>query len=528
MVSESSIHRTTDGFAAAIGRHAAARPDAIALVCGDREISFNALHRAACRAANALLAAGVEPGCRIGYLGYDDEYRYELLLAAAYTRAVLVPINRRLTVGEIAYVLSDARCRLLFVDAAFESTAAQAVQSLPDEIGIVRTDENSGPGAGLAAWSAPFADYRPHPAVPPLQPLLQMYTSGTTGRPKGVIIAQESLLAMSEIRRDPLRPWLTVPDGERCLVAIPSFHMAGLTWVAQGLVDGGCSVLLPDFTPGSALATLRTRTVTALCAVPAMLAMLVDEPGVSRTDFTALRQVAYAGSPISEQLLARCLSLFGCDFLQFYGATETATPITFLPPQDHRIGSPRLRSAGHPHAGADIVVLDRMGRRLPAGAVGEIVVRGPAPMLGYWNEPEATAHTLTDGWIHTGDAGWLDQDDYLYICDRIKDMIIVAGENVYPTEVDNAIAEHPAVREAAVVGVPDDRWGEAVHAFVVRAPGHSVTARELALYLRGRLASFKCPKHIEFIDALPRNAAGKLLRRELREPFWRGRARAVN
>ncbi|WP_067464453.1 long-chain-fatty-acid--CoA ligase [Nocardia amamiensis] len=518
----------TVGLASVIAEHKARRPDAVALICGEREITYSTLHRVACRAANAILAAGLEPSARIGYLGLDSARYYQLLVAAAHTGVVLVPINRRLTMNEIAYVLDDSDCSLLFADSAHETVARQAVRGSAADTRLLLLDGDGTPGSDFAAWCAPFSEHCPESVVPQHDPILQLYTSGTTGQPKGVVISQQTLFAVRDMRRAPDMPWLAVPQGERCLVAIPGFHMAGLTWVVQGLLDGITTVVLPEFTPGSAVRTIRERAVTALCAVPAMLALLIAEPDVTEGDFASLRQVAYAGSPIPDDVLTRCLARFGCDFLQFYGMTETGTPITFLSPQDHVPGSPRLRSAGRPHSLAEVMVVDRTGDPVPPREVGEIVVLGPAPMLGYWKRPDATAATLADGWVRTGDAGWLDEDGYLFISDRIKDVIIVAGENVYPAEVENAIAAHPAVREVAVVGVPDDRWGEAVRAFVVLTSGQSVTPFELTLHLRDRLASFKRPGHIEFVDALPRNAAGKVLRRTLRDPFWSGRERAVN
>ncbi|MFD0363629.1 long-chain-fatty-acid--CoA ligase [Nocardia sp. GCM10030253] len=518
----------TIGLPTVIGEHAAHRPDAVALVCGDRVTSYATLHRISRQVANALLAEKLRPGDRIGYLGRDSELFYALLIAAAGTGIVLVPINWRLTAAELTHILGDSGARLLFVDAGSAADADGALARLPGEITVLGMDRDGVAGAGFAEWHAGQPDSAPEFEASRLNPLLQMYTSGTTGKSKGVVVSQQSLFAVRDVRHGSEMAWLEVPEDDVALVIIPGFHIAGLAWVVQGLIDGIVNVILPEYTPGLALRAIRNRGVTALYGVPIMLALILIEPGVRDEDFADLRLVAYGGSPIPEDMLAQCMERFGCEFLQFYGMTETATPIAFLPPQDHWLGNPRLRSAGFPYRGAQIAVLDKAGNRLPPGEVGEVVVHGPAPMVEYWNRPEATAATLIDGWIHTGDAGYLDADGYLFISDRIKDMIIVAGENVYPAEVENVIVSHPAVREAAVVGAPDARWGETIHAFVALTPGQSVTPRELALFLRDKLASFKHPQHFAIVDALPRNASGKILRRELREQFWQGRERAVN
>ncbi|NNH68852.1 long-chain-fatty-acid--CoA ligase [Nocardia uniformis] len=519
---------TTAGLSAAIAEHAARRPDLVALVCAGRETTFGALHRISCQVANALQAEGLAPGARVGYLGRDSERLYQLLIAAADSGLVLVPLNWRLASTEIEYILRDSECELLFVDAADEPLAAQAMERMERPIGLVRMDRDGVAGAGFTAWHAPYADYRLPTKTSRQQALLQMYTSGTTGHPKGVVIAQQSLFAVREVRDRSSMPWLQPPPDDRCLVLIPGFHIAGLAWAVQGLLDAVTTVILPEYTPPAALAAIRTFDITAVCAVPVMLLLVIAEPGVTPADFAGLRQVAYGGSPIPEDMLNLCMTVYGCEFLQFYGMTETATPITFLPPADHTPGSPRLRSSGTSYADSEILILDKAGNPLPPGEIGEVVVRGPAMMLEYFNRPDATAATLVDGWIHTGDAGRLDEDGYLFICDRLADMIIVGGENVYPAEVENVLVAHPAVREAAVVGAPDDRWGERLHAFVAFHPGQSATPHELMMSIRDKLASFKLPQHIEVLDALPRNASGKILRRTLREPLWQGRDRAVN
>ncbi len=259
-----------------------------------------------------------------------------------------------------------------------------------------------------------------------------------------------------------------------------------------------------------------------------MLQMLLAERAATPASFVSLRKVVYGGSPISQTLLRQSLEMIGCQFLQIYASIETGNVAVCLPPADHYPGSQLLGAAGKAYPGVDVKIIDGSGRSLPSGEVGEICVRTPARMLEYWQLPDATARTLVDGWIHTGDAGYLDDAGYLFVGDRIKDMIIVAGQNVYPAEVENALARHPAVAEVAVIGIPDERWGEAIHACVALRPGRRVTSRELMVSARGHLAGFKVPTSYDFVDALPRNPAGKILRRTLRDPFWRHLDRKVN
>jgi acyl-CoA synthetase (AMP-forming)/AMP-acid ligase II len=508
-------------FASVIREQASRRPDAIAIMCGENATDYATLHRVSSRIANALLAAGVRPGDRIAYIGRDSESFYELLIGAAKSGAVLIPINWWLAPAEIAHILRDSGCSLLFVDSAADAVVARAQSENGTSVDLVRM-------SGFDDWLRDHPDSDPRIETGRDDPFIQLYTSGTTGPSKGVVIAQRSIYAAWESLHSAEADWFDVREDDRLLVAIPSFHIAGLAWVVQGLLAGVTNILMPEFSPGAAMEIIRTEDVTAVVGVPVMFALILAEPAATREAFSKLRLVAYGGSPIPETLLAQCMDRFGCEFVQFYGMTETGCSITYLPPTDHTIGNPRLHSAGRPCPGFELSVVDTDGNPLPTGGVGEVLVRSPATMVCYWNNPEATAKTVVDGWLHTGDAGWVDEDGYLFLCDRIKDMIIVGGENVFPAEVENAIVAHPSIREAAVIGIPDDRWGEVVHAFVVAQPGQRVTGRELVQFLRDRIAPFKLPRHFDFIDYVPRNATGKILHRQLREDFWRGRDRAIN
>lgn len=508
-------------FTTVLRQHAIGRPNAGAIVCGDATVDYATLDRVSNRVANALIAGGISAGDRIAYVGRDSEVIYQLLIGAAKSGVVLIPVNWRLAAPEIAHILRDSGAAMVFVDPIAESVVAQAMSG--DERHVARVSLQSFEG-----WLESHADTEPQIATGPDDPVLQLYTSGTTGASKGVVIAHRSIDAAYESLRSVEGDWLDLNERDRILVLIPSFHIAGLAWVIQGLMCGATCIMLPEFGPGAALDAIRTNEATVLVGVPVMFIFVLADPSATRASLCTLRLVAYGGSPISETLLTQCIERFGCDFLQFYGMTEAAWCISYLPPSDHLVGNARLRSAGLPSPGVQLAVRDSDGNTLPPGRTGEIVLRSRATMDGYWNNPDATSATVIDGWLHTGDAGWIDEDGYLFLCDRIKDMIIVCGENVFPAEVENAIVAHPGVSEAAVIGVPDDKRGEAVHAFVVVHQGHTVTARELKRFLLDRVAAFKLPTAFEFIDYLPRNATGKVLRRQLREDFWSQRARAIN
>ena len=314
------------------------------------------------------------------------------------------------------------------------------------------------------------------------------------------------------------------------LVAMPVFHIGGTGWGITGLYNGAKGVIAREFDPNGVLDFIARDRISKLFMVPAAMQIVLRHPQARNVDYSCLKYVLYGASPIPLDLLKEAMEVFGCGFVQMYGMTETSGTIVALPPEDHLVGGgPRMRSAGKPLPGVELAILDEGGGRLPPHQVGEIATRSAANMSGYWNLPEATAKTLdAEGWLRTGDAGYLDEDGYVYIHDRVKDMIITGGENVYPAEVENAVFGHPAVADVAVIGVPDRKWGEAVKAVVVRKPGCDPTPAEIIAWARERVAGYKTPKSVEFIEALPRNASGKILRRDLREPYWAGHERRVS
>jgi long-chain acyl-CoA synthetase len=376
--------------------------------------------------------------------------------------------------------------------------------------------------------AAPALD--PGHEAAPADVVMQLYTSGTTGLPKGVLLTGHNLLSLQPMGE----AILGLGPGSVNLVAMPLFHISGSGYALSGFWAGCHTVLVRDVDPDAMLKLICAHQVTHFFVVPAVLRMMLDVPGVRALDLSTLQTIAYGAAPISTSVLTRALATFGCDFLQVYGLSETTGTVTTLTPADHHAAldgrAPgRLRSAGRPVPGAQVrIISPDTGLDVPAGVVGEIWISSPQNTAGYWNNPAETAALLHDGWLRTGDAGYLDEDGYLYIHDRIKDMIISGGENVYPAEVENVLMAHPQVADVAVIGVPSERWGETVKAVVVAAPGAHPAAAELTAFARDRLAAYKCPTSVDFTDALPRNPSGKVLKRELRAPYWHGHDRSVN
>lgn len=526
--SNEEVRHTPHTLAASIARQATLRPDHVAINCEGREVSYERLHRESSRTAHTLRAAGLSPGDRVAYLGKESEHYYEIVFGCGKGGFILVPINWRLTPGEVDYILRDSGARLLFVEREFAGVAERIEPSLPTLRTVVALDSARNRAAGFLAWKADQPDTDPGRIADPADPVAQIYTSGTTGLPKGVVLPNRTFFAFAASLAEHGLDWMDWRPEDISLISLPGFQIAGLSWAMHGFAAGLTNVVMRMFVSQEALELIDRLGVTVTFVAPAMLQMLLAEPTACPTSFRSLRKVVYGGSPISQTLLRQCLDVIGCEFLQIYASTETGNVAVCLPPADHYPDSPVLGAAGKTYPGVEVKIVDGTGRVLPAGEVGEICVRTPARMLEYWRLPEATAQTLVDGWVHTGDAGYLNDDGYLFVGDRIKDMIIVAGQNVYPAEVEDALGRHPAVADVAVIGIPDERWGEAIHACVVLRPSAQATPRELMMSLKGRLADFKVPTSYDFVEGLPRNPTGKVLRRALRDPFWRHLDRQVN
>ena len=511
--------------------HARTQPDALAFTFGDEHLNFGMLDAGSNRAAQGLGALGVSKGDRIAYLGKNHPLYFEVLIAAAKIGAVMTPVNWRLAPPEVAYIVNDCQAQVLFVGEGFADMLGKVRSQFAHVTTVI----------GIDAGEAGVTDYRTwrdgYPASDPLTPIalgddaLQLYTSGTTGRPKGAVMTHGSILSSRHRGEEiELREWQQPIPGEVTLLAMPCFHISGTGTGIGTISSGTCSIVLPEYDPTQALDLIARYNISKIFLVPAAIQIMLNHPRVAEVDFSRLKFITYGASPIPLELMKAAMERFGCGFVQMYGMTETSGTIVTLDPEDHvPQGSPRMRSVGKPLPGVEVKIVDPEGNPVEANAVGEIATRSPKNMRGYWNLPEATAATIDpEGWLRTGDAGYFDADGYLYIHDRVKDMIISGGENVYPAEVENAVYSHPKVADVAVIGIPDARWGEAVKACVVVKPGETLSEAEVIAHARQHIAGFKCPKSVDFIAALPRNPSGKILRRELRAPYWQGKQRQIN
>ncbi|WP_042421494.1 long-chain-fatty-acid--CoA ligase [Streptacidiphilus anmyonensis] len=505
----------------AVRDHAARRPDAPAVTEDGRTVGYAELDARSNRLAQALLGRGLPPGARVGVLARPGVLTAELLLACAKARLVATPLNWRLAEPELAAVARDAEFAAVITQEEF-LPGARAIRAVLPKAPVVVDGPPGSDELGYEALLAAASDRDPGGggAGEADTVCLQLYTSGTTGQPKGVRITLGNLDAGEHIVRE-----LGWDQHAVSMNAMPFFHIAGAGWLVQALVAGAHTVTVPDLVPQRVVELIERRRISHAFFVPAVLHMLTSLPDIAARDFSALRLIAYGASPITPVLLRRSMEVFGCGFLQIYGQTETAGSATRLLPEDHDPDGPRahlLRSAGNTRPDVEVRVADPLtGEPLPTGAVGEICTRSHYLTPGYWRRPEENARLFTvDGWLRTGDAGYLDEEGYLFITDRIKDMVITGGENVYPVEVEAALAEHPAVLDVAVFGTPDERWGEAVTAAVVLRPeAGEVSPAELIAFTRERIASYKKPRIVLFLEELPRNPTGKILKRVLRERY---------
>jgi len=503
--------------------------DKLALRIDDQEQTYQALADRAAAVAAALVRDGIRPGTRVALFGRDGLSSVALLFGAAIAKAVSVPINWRLAPDEVRHVLADSGAKLVFVEPELLPVIEGVLPHLPSRPALVSLTAASGSTPGFESWlgsaSGPV-DLGPYTDE---EVVTQLYTSGTTGLAKGVLLPNRTFFAIARELAARNDPWITLDESDVTLLFVPTFHVAGFWWLVRGLAGGSTHIIVPTFDPHRILELIPRYGVTKTGMVPVMMFVLLAEPACESTDFSSLKTILYGGSPMSSALLERARDVFKCEFCQMYGLTETGNLAVTLRPEHHWTGpESRMAAAGTAMPGVQIRIVKPDGKLAEPREPGEIVIRSPAQMVGYWNLPEATAATLVDGWIKTGDCGYLDEDGFLYVCDRMKDMIICGGEHVYPAEIERVLRTHPGVLDVAVIGVPDDYWGEIVMAVVHPRGPEQVTSRDLTALARQKLAEFKVPKRVELVAALPRNSTGKVLKHVLREPYWRDRERKIN
>jgi long-chain acyl-CoA synthetase len=506
------------------------RPRELATVFGDRRQTWSTFDERVRRLAAALHAQGFRPGDRIGILALNSDRYLECLFGLSFGGFVFVPINTRLAPPEIVFWLADSGCVALFVDDTFLPVLPAVLAETPDIRARVFLGDGAAP-EGMIAYEDLIASAEPMAeAIGGGQELAGIfYTGGTTGRSKGVMLSHDNIMANALL----LYPGPLPDEDTRYVHAAPMFHLAdnAMTFMITGY--GGCHYFLPRFEPVAMMRLIAEHRITTMLIVPTMVNMLVNHPELPAYDLTSIQRLLFGASPMPEAVLRQAKKVLpGTQLIQAYGQSEAAPVLTMLDARYNTFDGPlagKARSAGRPVLGLELRVHDLDDNEVPRGTVGEICARGPNIMLGYWKQPEMTARTLRNGWLHTGDAGFMDEDGFVFLVDRVKDMIVSGGENVYSVETEDALYSHPSVAECAVIGVPDDKWGERVHAIVRLKPGMTATVDELIAHTHTRIANYKCPRSIDLREEpLPLSGAGKILKTDLRRPFWEGRERQIN
>jgi len=508
-----------------VREQARARPSQPALLLDYEVTTYAELDERSSQVANGLRAWGLARQSRIAALDLNHTRYFEIYFGSAKANCTLVGLNSRLAGPEVQWIVNDAAARVLFAGREHYELIEKIEGALDSVEHIVALDGGHPRWPDYAAWRLRQSSVDPCLMASTDDDVIQLYTSGTTGHPKGVCHTNRTWGEFAGACRR--AGWADWNETTVTLVCMPVFHVAGFNQTCLTLLHGGRVVMTRRVDPAEILELLARHHVTDTLFVPATILALVSSPQAAAADFSSLRHICYGAAPIAEELLKQARDRFSCGFIHLYGLTEALGASTQLPAAMHDPKLGKLRSVGRPYDALELRIVDAAGRELPPGETGEIVTRCPWIMHGYWQNPEATAAAVRDGWLHSGDAGYMDADGFVYIVDRVKDMIITGGENVYPAEVENALFGHPAIADVAVIGVPDDKWGEAVKAVVVLKSGKELDREDVLRFARARIAGFKLPRSFDVIDQLPRNASGKILRRELRARYWTGQERQV-
>ena len=508
--------------------HAARRPGKAAIVWDGKTYTYADLASRVRRLANALVGLGIGKGERVGLLATNCVEHAETVFALSEIGALWVPLNYRLTPSEIGVIVDGVECSAI----VYSADMAETVEALRDDGSGVRHWIGIGDGTKIGesydGLLEEASDARPPRRSVPDDLFAIMHTSGTTGLPKGAMVTHRQMLQGFA--------YSVMEYGARAddvaLHLLAQFHAGGNVYFMQQFLVGSTIFLHAHFDPDAVLRAIEKERISYAGLVPSMLIFLLESERIGKADLSSLGRIQYGASPIPVDRLARALEVFDADFQGIYGQTEAAVFVTHLSGDEHRRalaagGGGLLESCGKACIGYEVMIADDEDNELEPGAVGEVLIRGDSVMSGYWNRPDATERTLRGGWLHSGDMGRRDEDGYIYIVDRKKDVIISGGENVYPAEVENFISAHPEVMEVAVVGVPDERWVEAVKAIVALRPGSALAEADIVEFCRGKLGGFKIPKSVDFVDALPRTPTGKVKKNVLREPFWEDHGRRV-
>ena len=509
-----------------LDRHAAERGDRLAIEYRQRRLRYVDLQAQARRVAASLQRDGLRQGERVAFLGRNPDLYFSLLFGCAFAGVVFAPLNWRLAPAELDQVIDDLEPALVFVDRDFLG-AYEACEASSEPRAVRYSIDETG-NSDIEAWLATDAIVPKPVTISAEDTAVILYSSGTTGRAKGVELTHRCFLAPRKAELQ-LGDWMRWNEPEPKLFAgMPLFHIGCLSATMMAFYRSAAVYLMDAADPDAILDAIGQKKLTRGLLVPTLINIMLSSPRLSQCDLSSLEQIYYGGSPIAPTTLERALSAFGCEFAQGYGMSEVAGTCVFLPPQDHDPAQPqRLRSIGRSGPTANLDVRDAAGAPLADGEIGEIWVRSVGLMKGYWRKPGEDLKQIVDGWYRSGDAGYRDEQGYFYLTDRFKDMIVSGAENIYPAEIESALAAHPAVMESAVIGIPHARWGEAVHAVVVLRIGMSANVDEIVAFLRTRIAGYKLPRSIEFSGALPRNAFGKVVKYQLRDPHWAGLERRI-